>query len=400
MRIDLESLGTFNQLVKEGAESAADAITQLTGLDTAVDVTKINFVPLSDLKKELDEDLGHYSGIHLGFHGTPTGHAIIALRDESADELARALLGGTEEPGMERAALKELGNITVSGFIDGWANYLETTIDITPPSFVDHDGFQRLWKEFETEAEEYAIAFNSTITAGEGTASFRIYILPTDDTMDRALDSVEHGEGAVDTRELGVFSSMTREGARQIAQNVSLMTGIDTDARITNLHFMSLEDLSSEVGETEVVGALLRFQGIPSGYVMIFFDHDSAREIVGAMLDGEADIDDELGRSALEELGNIMTSSLVDGWANALGTEIDMSVPHFVNDIGQAIIDPILINLAQHQRFAFSFDTLIKSDQAKLTCKVYALPDAEGLKNALRTLEERGVATSTDAYEA
>jgi chemotaxis protein CheC len=37
---------------------------------------------------------------------------------------------------MERSAMQEIGNIMTSGYIDGWANVLDTTIDISTPSFI------------------------------------------------------------------------------------------------------------------------------------------------------------------------------------------------------------------------------------------------------------------------
>ncbi len=139
------------------------------------------------------------------------------------------------------------------------------------------------------------------------------------------------------------------------------------------------------------MGVILEFEGVPSGYVMILFDEDSAAEIVESLVPGGFDDGfDEMGRSAVSEMGNIMASGLVDGWANALGTEIDISVPLFVNDIAQAVVDPVLITLAERQKFAFTFDTDLESVEREFSCRIYVLPEEEGLKEALDALGPEG----------
>jgi chemotaxis protein CheC len=79
---------------------------------------------------------------------------------------------------MERSEMGEIGNIMTSGFIDGWANVLETTIDRSTPTFgcgppsaiVDEMGG---WP-----GEEIAFVIDSTIAATDADVAVTVYTFP------------------------------------------------------------------------------------------------------------------------------------------------------------------------------------------------------------------------------
>jgi len=64
-------------------------------------------------------------------------------RVADSKQLAQAMIpgersGGSDSSGfsdMERSAIQEIGNIMTSGYIDGWANVLDTTIGMGTPTF-------------------------------------------------------------------------------------------------------------------------------------------------------------------------------------------------------------------------------------------------------------------------
>jgi chemotaxis protein CheC len=93
--------------------------------------------------------------------------------------------------------------------------------------------------------------------------------------------------------------------------------------------------------------------------------------------------DAAMQQSAIQEIGNIVTSGFIDGWANALETTIDISPPTYVDDIGSAIIDPLATELAQAQEYAFLIDSAIRTQNDEFTCDIYALPNEAELREAL-----------------
>ncbi|WP_369011397.1 chemotaxis protein CheC, partial [Escherichia ruysiae] len=70
----------------------------------------------------------------------------------------------------------------------------------------------------------------------------------------------------------------------------------------------------------------------------------------------------EMGESAIQELGNIMTSGFIDSWANVLQTSINHTPPQLVHDLGTSILSPIAGRLGQSQEYAFLMDSAVRTD--------------------------------------
>jgi len=94
----------------------------------------------------------------------------------------------------------------------------------------------------------------------------------------------------------------------------------------------------------------------------------------------------QMGQSAIKELGNIMASGFLDGWANVLDTTIDHSPPEYIHDMGAAVIDPVVIQLGENQEFAFVFDTVVQAADREFDCNIYAIPDEADLERAINDL--------------
>jgi chemotaxis protein CheC len=104
---------------------------------------------------------------------------------------------------------------------------------------------------------------------------------------------------------------------------------------------------------------------------------------------------DGLARSAMEEIGNVMTSSFVDGWANVLDTTIDISTPRFVHDMGSAVAESVVARLGRTQANAILFDATLRADDRAFDCEIYALPDETELRAMLDDLDPDASAERT-----
>jgi len=167
-----------------------------------------------------------------------------------------------------------------------------------------------------------------------------------------------------------------------------MMTGLDTDVDVSRLRFVPLEGVPKQVGDDRFVGVVFELKGLPSGYLVVLFDEKSAKTVASSMMPGGSD-EDGIGamtEGAIKELGNIMTSGFIDGWANVLGTSIEHTPPNFVHDMGSAIMSPVIGKLGQRQDYAFVIDSTIEIDGHQGRCDIYALPDERELARALSAL--------------
>jgi chemotaxis protein CheC len=379
MQIDIDALETYNELARDGAESAAGALSQLTGIGTRVEVTNVSLASAEDLRYEF---VGReFAGVRIALGGAFSGETVLAF-----DERARAAITDVLAPDgtMEESAVEEVGNIMMSGFIDGWADHLGAGIDISPPTYVEGAGEEMLPTNVQTG--EQVLVFRSRVQAVDEAVDFRIVLMPERATLAEAMEPP--AEEGIDFEKLEVFNEMTRAGSANAADNITQMTGIDADLEVNRMSFVPIDDVPVQVGDERYVGTVLQYEGSLGGYLVILFDQPSARAVVDALVPGGSDGGwGEMEQSALEELCNIMTSGFIDGWANVLESEIEHSPPQFVADMGSAILSPVVGRMAESQEHAFLLDSTIETaDDRAFRCELFALPDERELTAALDAL--------------
>ncbi len=407
MKVDIQSLGTFNELAHEGAKQATQSMCQLTGLDAVVDVTKITLVDRADVGEQLGDEA--YVGVTFDFEGELAGDTVLVFDREDSETIANALVPGSAGDEMARSSVKEVGNIMMSGFIDGWADYLGATIEHSPPEYVEDTG-PAVLPESEPATEgtddggrDQMFVFKSEVERVGESVSFYIYMLPEYGSLAEVMGRHADAEDdAISVDKLGVFNEMTYDGTQRAADNVEMMTGIETEAEVTQLSFAPVEDVPKQVGTDTYVGTVVEFTGVPSGYLMVLFDEASAVHIAEAMMPIDIDSDEltDQHTQAIEELGNIMTSGFVDGWANVLQTSVEHTPPRLVHDMGQAIVDPLAAQVGQQQEHAFLIDSEMRTEDIAFGAEIQVLPNERELRQALdELLVERADETEADVEQ-
>jgi chemotaxis protein CheC len=398
MELDVNALGTFYRMASEGAGLAAGRLTHMTGVDTRVGVTRLNFVRGDEVRSEFRDGVPRV-GVRMDTESGLEGHSMVVFDRDNAFRIARTLvpedMGADDEfDEMNRSAVVEVGQIMNSGFIDGWADVLETVIDLSPPEFIAGDTPGPFVDDLPTAPgdNDFVVLFRSNIEAFGTEVGFTHYFFPEHESISSLVKRRRSPDAAtIDYEKLEGFDRMAEQGAREAADNITKMSGIETSIEIRRLNFVSLEAIPEEVAEETLVGVAFEFDGTPSGYLVFMFDEASAKELARAML--PTDPDDEgpgltdMEKSAIQEMGNIMASGLLDGWANVLDTTIDHSTPQYIHDVGSAAIDPIVIQLGENQDYAFVFDTQIEAEDRDIDCNIFAIPDEEDLMRALDDLE-------------
>ncbi|QLH84286.1 chemotaxis protein CheC [Halosimplex pelagicum] len=399
MKVDVQSLGTFNRLAHEGAEQATASLCQMTGLDAVVDVTKITLVDRADVGEQLAD--GEFVGVQFAFDGELAGDTVLVFDRAGSETIVDSLVpGGSDDEAMARSSVEEIGNIMMSGFIDGWADFLETTIEHSPPEYVTGDGAAMLPDPPEGANRDQVFVFKSEIEWVGESVSFYIYMFPEYDPLaDVMARTGDTEDDAIPIDKLEVFNEMTKDGTQQAAANVEMMTGIETEAEVTRLSFAPIEDVPKQVGTDTYVGTVVEFTGVPSGFLLVLFDEASAVHIAEAMMPVEMDAEEltDQHKAAIEELGNIMTSGFVDGWANVLQTSVEHTPPRLVHDMGRAIVDPLAAQVGQYQEHAFIIDSEMRTDDIAFGAEIHALPNEKELRQALdELLVERADETEAD----
>jgi chemotaxis protein CheY-P-specific phosphatase CheC len=384
MNVDIESLGVFNRTAQAGAERAAENLTGMTGIETAVDVTEVTLASASDLARR-----DRRVGVAIDFEGGIDGTSLLTFSSAGVEVLLDTLLPGE---GVEESAVAEVGNIVTSGFVEGWADQHDATIDISPPEYVEGTGEELL--DAVGFERDRAFVFRSQVGAVGEELGVEFQMFPDRDSMTQMLGG---GDDPVSVEKLATLREMAKAGAETASETVSSMTGIATGVDITHLSFVPVEDVPAELEDKPYVGVVLRTGDPLEGYVLVLFDEASAREVVAALVPGTDEVSTFEGksRSAMEEIGNVMTSSFIDGWANVLDATIDISPPQFVHDAGPAVAESVVARLGRKQSFAFLLEATLRADDTEFDCEIYALPDETDLRTVLDDIDPDASAERT-----
>jgi len=202
----------------------------------------------------------------------------------------------------------------------------------------------------------------------------------------------------VDVRKLELFNKMAKEGATTVSGHLNQMSGLETEIEVSKINFLDMEDVKTHLGQREQVGIYVQLEEPPYGYVLFMLEPQGSKRLAQGMVGGmgggdEADgLFTDMERSAMQEIGNIMTSGFIDGWANVLDTTIDMSTPTFIFGPSSDIIDRM--GGWPDEEIAFVIDSTIVATDADVEVTVYTFPQLADLVGLIQRID-----TATDVTE-
>jgi chemotaxis protein CheC len=195
----------------------------------------------------------------------------------------------------------------------------------------------------------------------------------------------------VDIRKLGLFNKMAKEGGNTVADHLSQMTGMETEMEITKINFIDIPDIRAHVGDDEQIGISIEMLEQPYGHVLFLFNAADAKKLAHGMMGDMAGAErsesgfSDMERSAVEEIGNIMTSGFIDGWANVLNTTIDMSTPTFTYGPGSSMVTSLVGD--RDDEMALMFDSRVHTLDSDIDVTVYTFPELEELVALMQQIE-------------
>ncbi|WIV67933.1 chemotaxis protein CheC [Natrialbaceae archaeon AArc-T1-2] len=193
----------------------------------------------------------------------------------------------------------------------------------------------------------------------------------------------------VDIRKLSLINEMAKVGTNGVADNMGKLTGKDARMEVTTTNFIDVDDLGSQLEPGKRVGVRVRLLDPPHGHILVLFPEASAKKITALMLrdvtDDMSNVSGKMARSAVEEMGNMMASGFIDGWADVLGRAIDIAAPQLV----YAPVDEIVVRTAERDGddLALFFDSDLTVPSYQIEAEIYAFPDLEAFVEMINGMD-------------
>ncbi|MER2089114.1 chemotaxis protein CheC [Sporosarcina sp. JAI121] len=196
---------------------------------------------------------------------------------------------------------------------------------------------------------------------------------------------------------LDVLKEVGNIGAAHAATSLSQLLNRKIDMHVPKVELVSFDGMFDLAGgaETVVAGIFLRIEGDLSGSMFFVLPLDSANHFIRKLIGDETfdfashDIPD-MGISAMQELGNILSGSYLSALSDFTGLKIYPTVPSLSVDMVGAIVSFGLIEVSQHSDEVIVIDTQIREEGPDGTASVnghfFLLPDPSSYAAIFRSL--------------
>ncbi len=192
-------------------------------------------------------------------------------------------------------------------------------------------------------------------------------------------------------QELDVMKEIGSIGTSHAATSLSKLLQKEIRITLPEISILGYEEAVERIGNPEeiVAGVLVKMSGHVEGMMLFLFNLDFTNVVLEKLI-GEEYRDfsqlDEIGYSALVEIGNIIICSYINAFSQLVGVDIQLSVPGAtVNMLGGILTVPIA-------EFGYETDKLMymnadfMMEGKKLPGWLLMLPDIRSLNEILERL--------------
>ncbi len=163
------------------------------------------------------------------------------------------------------------------------------------------------------------------------------------------------------------------------------------DMAVPKATFLEIEQIFPLLGGLEEVVACvnLSVEGDVPGTVMFIFTEQSTYKLIdmlmGLKIGTTAQLDD-MGESAVMEIGNVLTGSFMNAIGSMTGLRMATSVPMFAFDMVGAILSSSLVASGYWEEKVLVIETLFFQEQDEIKGHFFLLPETGGLKKLFEAL--------------
>ncbi len=196
---------------------------------------------------------------------------------------------------------------------------------------------------------------------------------------------------------LDILKEIGNIGAGNAATALSKLLNKKIDMKVPDVRIVSFDEMMNMAGgaETVVAGVFLRIEGDAPGSMFFVLPISQATKFIQDMLGDEnyqlgSSHQNEIGLSALQELGNILSGSYLSSLSDFTNLSLYPSVPALSIDMFGAIISYGLIELSHVSDYAIVIDTALNEDESlNMECvkgHFFLLPDPKSFPKIFTAL--------------
>ncbi len=195
---------------------------------------------------------------------------------------------------------------------------------------------------------------------------------------------------------LDVLREIGNIGAGNAATSLSVMIQKKVDMKVPEVRIMDIGDVPGILGgeENVVTGIYFGMGGAIAGNIMVLMDLQSAKILTSilmgkepGLIEAEDEISlDEMDRSALQEIGNILSASYITSLASLTNLRIDLSPPSLCVDMAGAILSVPAIQFGEISDHVLLIENRLFDGLNEVTANFFLIPDESSFETLLQAL--------------
>jgi len=191
--------------------------------------------------------------------------------------------------------------------------------------------------------------------------------------------------------ELDALTEVGSIGTGNAATSLSDLIGKPVRIRQPEVRIMEYNEAIEWIGGPEPItaGVLVGMSGQLSGIMLsvqqLDFVNLVLESMMGVRINDYSELD-EIGRSALTEVGNIMISTFINALSGLTDLEIDLTVPGFTVDMQGAIMTVPMAEYGGQSNYIMTIGGTFICNGKEIPCRLLLSPDIRSLNFLLRRL--------------
>jgi chemotaxis protein CheC len=185
--------------------------------------------------------------------------------------------------------------------------------------------------------------------------------------------------------QLDALRELANIGSGTAGTALSSLLGRPVEISVPSAAALDLADAVDAAGTAEeVVWAVMVAVGGDLEATALLVASERDAEAIGALLG--VDIDSEQGRSALEEIGNILVASYVGAVGEMTGFVLDLRPPASARDMLAAVVGTVIAARSAGRDVAIMLDSELRIERDAIALSFMLLPTPEGVDELLERI--------------
>lgn len=194
-------------------------------------------------------------------------------------------------------------------------------------------------------------------------------------------------QGQFSTMQMDALKEVSNIGTGNAATALSMMLGKKIDMTVPSVNLIEFATLIDNVGEREGAGIIVRVLGDIPGNILIVLDKEVAFNMIELLTGIETKEFTEMGKSALCEIGNILSGAYMNAISKFTGLNAIASVPAITYDMLSAILATTFMESGQYDEYILDIETLfLNEDKENVGLHFYYIPMPGSLEKILEII--------------